>query len=394
MLRWVPFISVLCFVVVHCAAHASVRIEAVVDDRVLTSLDIEARERANGFFHKTSYAEGNRDEVLQSLIDEVVLELEAKDLGIPVEQEEIDQEVSKLFSVLGVCSGQNLDSCAGANNLDRESLLSHVRSRIIWNKILSARVAPFLAITEDEVAHYVAETRSNGLETVLDLEQVFVPFRAGAVLDSVSSELHKGVDLNKIAERYREHGVYVDRTVGAAIGGFVADVKAGLLRAEVGSVVGPVRIERGFMLMKVLGKVRVRKGFVNSIASLKQLSVPLSEADSTVNFLKARGATCATFEEVVKNAGFQPAGLVVRVRDLSSRLQLMLESAKSDEILRSDNGESGKVDFIMLCGITDGGEPSMEDVAKIRHAAYTEKLVTASNRLIETMRKRHFIRKL
>ena len=47
---------------------------------------------------------------------------------------------------------------------------------------------PFLGVSEDEVMRRAEEAVSSGLETVLDLEQVFVPFKSGSVLDSVHSE--------------------------------------------------------------------------------------------------------------------------------------------------------------------------------------------------------------
>ncbi|KJV64685.1 surA N-terminal domain protein [Anaplasma phagocytophilum str. ApMUC09] len=392
MSRWFPWLCFLCLVIPCGKGCASVKIEAVVDDKVLTSLDVDRREHANGFFYKTAYAEGNRREVLGLLIDEVILELEAKQLGITVEKQEVAQEVERLFSVLGVCSGLSLDECAAGNGLDAASIESHVRSRVIWSKILSTRVAPFLSVADDEVSQYVAEAKSDALETVLDLEQVFVPFRAGAVLDSVASELHKGVELTKIAERYREHGVYVDRTMGASAVGFVHDVKVSLLRAKEGSIIGPVRIDKGHLLLKLLSKVRVKKRFMNSVVSMKQLSVPVKEAGSILDDLRVRGVGCSSFADVVKTLGFEPGDVVVRVRDLSSKLQLMLEGAKPDQVLRSDSGDS-RVDLIMLCGISEGGELTADEIARIKHAAYTNKLVVASTRLMENMRKRHFIKR-
>ncbi|MFV9839017.1 MAG: SurA N-terminal domain-containing protein [Aaplasma endosymbiont of Hyalomma asiaticum] len=392
MSRWFLWLCALCFVVPSVHACASVKIEAVVDDRVLTSLDVERRVEANGFFYKTSHAWGNKDEVLQSLVDEMLLELEAKELGMSIEANEVSQEVERLFSVLGVCREQSVEECASSNNLDSATVRAHVRSRVIWGKMLAQRIMPFLGVSEDEVMRRAEEAVSSGLETVLDLEQVFVPFKSGSVLDSVHSEFLKGVELNKIAERYREHGVYVDKTVGAAVSGFVPDVKARLLRSDVGSIIGPVKIDRGYLLLKLLGKVRVSRGFMNSTVSLKQLSVPVESVDAVYNDLKDKSSDCGTFVEAMRGAGFQPADLVVKVKDLSSKLQYMLENAILGEVLRSD--DVGKVDFVVLCGITKESEPAQDDMMRIRHAVYTDKLIFASNRLMEEIRKRHFIKRL
>lgn len=391
MLRWFLWLCALGIVVPFWRVDASVKIEAIVDDRVLTSLDIERREKANAFFYKTSHAWGNRGEILQSLIDETVLELEAKEQGVSVEAQEMSQEFARLFSVLGVCRDKSAEECASENYLDVSTIGSHVRSRIIWGKILSNRVMPFLGVTEDEVSHHAVEAMSSGLETVIDLEQVFVPFKSGSVLDSVYSELLKGVELNKIAERYREHGVYVDKTVGAAVRGFVPDVKTKLLRSDVGSTIGPVKIDRGYLLLKLLGKVRVSRGFMNSVVSLKQLSVPLEGVDAVYDNLKDNGTNCGTFAEKVKSSGLEPTDLVVKVKDLSSKLQYMLENASLGEVLRSD--DVGKVDFVVLCDISKGEGPAPEDMAKIRHAVYTDKLISASGKLMEELRRRHFIKK-
>ena len=376
------------------AVEPHVKIEAIVDDKVLTSFDIDRRIAVNAFFYKTLYSgdADSRNGVLQSLIDEVVLELEAKDTEIPVSQQELDAEIEKMFAVLGVCEGLTLDKCAEENNWDRNSVISNVRSRVIWNKMLSARVVPFLAIADSEIRDYVAESESGGLETVLDLEQVFIPFKSGAVLDPILSELKKGVAIEKIASRYREHGVYVDKTVGASANGFMfSDVRSMLAKARVGDTVGPIKLDRGYLFVKLLGKVKVSRGFMNSVVDIKQLSLTVEEVGNVVNDLNVRGTGCDTFDVTIENIGFQVANLNVRVRDLSSSLQHMLQNAKFGEVLRSDNDD--KVNLVMLCGISKGEGLSDEDVLKIRHNAYTEKFVVASNMLMDSIRKRHFIKK-
>ncbi|WP_237742472.1 hypothetical protein [Anaplasma phagocytophilum] len=50
MSRWFPWLCFLCLVIPCGKGCASVKIEAVVDDKVLTSLDVDRREHANGFF--------------------------------------------------------------------------------------------------------------------------------------------------------------------------------------------------------------------------------------------------------------------------------------------------------------------------------------------------------
>lgn len=397
MFRWFPGLCFfLCLFFPGRALPVAVRAEAIVDDKVITSLDVDRRGKANYFFYRTSYAEGNRGEVLQSLIDEAILEFEAKERGISVEPEELEQETERLFTVLGVCSGQTLEVCVTENGLNLESIQAHLRSRVIWSKILAVRVMPFISVTNHEVDNFIAETKSDSLETVLDMEQVFVPLRAGSVLDLVVGELHKGVSLDKIAERYREHGVYVDHTVGASLAMFSQDIKRVLLQAVVGEVVGPIKIDRGYLLLKLFSKVRVRKGFMSSVASIKQLSVPEKEASGVAAVMDGvKGEGCLSFEDIAKRVGFEAVDLEVRVKDLSSKLQSMLENAKFGEVMRSDSSDgTGKVSFVVLCGLKDAGEMRPEEVARIRQMVYTDKIVGASSRLMKTIKARHFIKQL
>ncbi|MCU7611267.1 peptidylprolyl isomerase [Anaplasma capra] len=370
---------------------SSVRIKAVVDGKAITSLDVSKRVRANMFFYKTVHAGGGQSEVLQSLVDESMLELEAKELGISVESHEFDAEAGRMFAVLGVCDGLNVVECTTRNGLDYQSVEGHVKSRVIWNKMLASMVAPFLAVSDGDVENYVAEARSSCLETVLDMEQVFVPFRAGNVLDSVLSELNKGVALDKIATRYREHAVYVDHAVGVTASAFLPDVRVSLMKAKIGQVIGPIRVDRGYLVFKLLSKVRVGKGFLNSSANIKRASIAAGDQENIMKVMKARDANCGNFDGIAKDMGLDVTSLDVRVGDLASKLQSMLSSARLEEILSSAAGENGeKVDLIMLCGVSQGGELTAEEVHKIRQMVYTEKLVSASDRLMERMRGRHF----
>ncbi|MGN7678467.1 MAG: hypothetical protein ACTJLL_01750 [Anaplasma sp.] len=369
--------------------------EAVVDGKVITSLDVSKRLVANTFFYKTTHAGSSKGEVLQSLIDESVLELEAAELGLSVDKQELEAEASRLFSVLGVCGGLSIEECASQNELDTQSVEAHIRSRVIWGKMLSARVVPFLAVSDSDVADYIAETKSDSLETVLDLEQVFVPFKAGHVLDAVLSEINKGVELEKISARYREHAIYADHTVGAVASAFVADVRTALMKAKVGEVVGPIKIDRGYLVLKLLGKVKVGKRFLNSLASLKRLSVAQADAENVMRDIKVRGATCDTLESIVKSIGLEAASLEVRVGDLASKLQSVLKDAKPGEVLSSPAKDGdAMVDLIMLCGTTQRGqELTEEEVHRIKQAVYADKLVSASSKLMESIRGRHFTEK-
>ncbi|KAA8471977.1 SurA N-terminal domain-containing protein [Anaplasma marginale] len=400
MLRYLLCCCALCVILAshHCCA-SSVRIKAVVDGKAITSLDVSRRTKANAFFYKTAHAGSDQGEVLQSLVDESVLELEAKELGISVGKRELEAEASKMFSVLGVCDGLSVGECVAQNGLDYKSVEDHLRSRVIWSKILATRVAPFLAVSDSDVENYVDEAKSAGLETVLDLEQVFVPFKAGNVLDSVLSELNKGVALDKIASRYREHAVYADRAVGVTASAFLPDVKISLVKAKVGQVIGPIRIDRGYLVLKLLNKVKVSKGFLNSSASIKRVSVARSDHENVLRVMKGRGANCDTFDGIAKNMGLDATSLDVRVGDLASKLQFMLSNAELGEVLSSaaaaggDSSEGEKVDLIVLCGVSQGGSPTAEEVYKIKQAVYTEKLVSASGRLMESIRGRHFTKK-
>ncbi|ACZ48764.1 hypothetical protein ACIS_00053 [Anaplasma centrale str. Israel] len=402
MLRYLVYCCTLCVVLVsHNCYASSVRIKAVVDGKAITSLDVSRRAQANAFFYKTAHAGSDRNEVLQSLVDESMLELEAKELGMSVSKHELEAEAGKLFSVLGVCDELDIGECAAQNGLDYKSVENHLRSRVIWSKMLAARVAPFLAVSDSDVENYVDEAKSAGLETVLDMEQVFVPFKAGRVLDSVLSELNKGVALDKIAARYREHAVYADRAVGVTASAFLPDVKASLVRAKVGQVIGPVRIDRGYLVLKLLSKVKVGKGFLNSSASIKRTSVTKGDHENVLRVMKGRGANCDNFDSIAKNMGLEVTGLDVRIGDLASKLQFMLSNATPGEVLSSTSdssnggseGEKEKVDLIVLCGISRSGGPTAEEVYKIKRAVYTEKLVSASGRLMESIRNRHFTKR-
>ncbi|ASI47934.1 hypothetical protein AOV_03975 [Anaplasma ovis str. Haibei] len=400
MLRYLACCCALCVVLAsHCCSASSVRIKAVVDGKAITSLDVSRRTKANAFFYRTAHAGSDQAEVLQSLVDESVLELEAKELGISVGKHELEAEASKMFSVLGVCDGLSIGECVVQNGLDHKSVEDHLRSRVVWSKILATRVAPFLAVSDSDVENYVDEARSTGLETVLDMEQVFVPFKAGSVLDSVLSELNKGVALDKIAARYREHAVYADHAVGVTASAFLPDVKVSLVRANVGQVIGPIRIDRGYLVLKLLNKVKVSKGFLNSSASIKRVSVASSDHENVLRVMKGRGANCESFDGIAKNMGLDATSLDVRIGDLASKLQFMLSNAELGEVLSTtaagegSGAEGGKIDLIVLCSISRGGDPTAEEVYKIKQAVYTEKLVSASGRLMDSIRSRHFTRK-
>lgn len=206
-----------------------------------------------------------RKQVLNQMIDETLIEQEARKLKLGVADDEIDKA---------------LDQVMHRNNLTREQLesaLRHegksipayreqiLRPQLLRLKVLNVQVRARVSVQEDEIkALYQQNLRSLGVETRVHARHIFISLvNAGevqreqqeALVRELMRNLRQGADFAALAREYSEDSV--TRESGGDLGFFgrgtlPSNVEDEVFGMKAGEVRGPIRSERGLHIIQLV----------------------------------------------------------------------------------------------------------------------------------------------
>src|SRR3990172_1567272 len=129
------------------------KVAAVVNEDVITLSELkETASTTNQNPEDTQV----QSQILELMIEERLLQQEAKKLGIQVTEKEIDaavEEVKRRYNL----TDEQMDEALKKQNLTPESFREQWRRQLLHNKLIGTQVQGQIAITEDEIKEYYEE---------------------------------------------------------------------------------------------------------------------------------------------------------------------------------------------------------------------------------------------
>jgi peptidyl-prolyl cis-trans isomerase SurA len=246
------------------AAQDTLRIVALVNDDVITAIDLAIRTEmviAQSRVQDTPETrERLRPQVLRALIDDRLRQQAADNEGISVPQDSIDNRMNQLAQN----NNLSLDEFREAlrqNNLDPNWLEEQIRTEIAWGMLVNRKFRPNVVITDADIDAAERRLREDAGKTEYRLAEIFLsvddPNDTETVRESADrlmEQLKKGVDFAEIARQFSQAAT-------AGNGGLLGWVAPGDLAPEIATAVqslqpetiaGPIRSEGGFHILKLL----------------------------------------------------------------------------------------------------------------------------------------------
>jgi peptidyl-prolyl cis-trans isomerase SurA len=203
------------------------------------------------------------DQVLERLISERAQIQLAKDSGIRVDNQAIDNALQNIARQNQLTLDQ-LRQRMRAEGLDINSLRNNLRDEILLQRIREREVEPRVRISESELEEFIREQSDSGGDVELNIAQILVSVPENATPDQLaplaakaqlaSERAKAGEDFATLA---RELSDSADRANGGQLGLRSADrIPTLFLDAtqslQVGGVAGPLRSGAGFHVLKVI----------------------------------------------------------------------------------------------------------------------------------------------
>ena len=205
-------------------------IVAVVNTEAVTAIEVAQRvERAQGEAKRNNSslpdAEGLRQQVLDTLIDERVQITYARESGAKVDETEVDRAIANIASQNQISMVQLRDRLR-SEGLDFGRFRSTLRDQLMVERVREREVLARICITDADIDRVLDERRGkSATANQINLAQILVTVPEGAAADVVaqrqqrieqaSARLKAGEDFSQVARDLSEDG---NRAVGGELG--------------------------------------------------------------------------------------------------------------------------------------------------------------------------------
>ncbi len=420
---WLRILAVLCLLVAAAAggrpalAQDELKIAAVVNDDVITQLDVVARLRAAMLSARLQDTPETRQQLLpsimRSLIDDHLKTQEARAQGVTVGDGEINNRIAGLAARNNMAR-EEFESYLASNGILVSALADQMRADIGWSRLVQRKLRATIRISDAEINEALARAKAGQGKPEYRISQIFQavdsPKDAPDVQQSVQrllDQLNGGADFASLAQEFSQ-----DTT--AANGGDIGwrrpdqvDPAIAALLAPLGSgddlrgkVLGPVQGTGGFYLIRIEdvrtgSEAAVAPGSVHMVrllwpltpnASAREVEAAQEQADA---FSKKEAHSCEEFERLSQDANparFQDMGRP-KVDDMPPEIRDMVITQPVGEPTGAIKGDGGVAIFV-VCDRGDTNEISRVALAD-RLAA--ERLETLARGYLSDLRRAAYI---
>lgn len=248
-----------------------IKIIAKINNQIITNIDLENRlnlamAMAN-IPNETEVRNRLKEQVLKIFIDEVLKIQEAQKFNILISSNDINNEINRLERRLDIDSN-TLISTLKKKNVPEITVYEQLRSQLLWNKLVSVRVANGINITDKQKNETFQNFIKNSGETEYNISEIFVSIANStnsSALEKVKSMHTKLNSSNFIsmAEQFSDGAININNwTRESMLNEKVID---SIKQIQVGEITQPVESNIGYHIYLLNDKRRTKKIIENQL---------------------------------------------------------------------------------------------------------------------------------
>ena len=391
-------------------AQDQLRIAAVVNDDIISELDVYMRLRMAMLSARLEDTEETRQrllpQVLRNLIDDRLKMQEAKRTGVHVNPADVERRLDRLAERNNMTRA-DLETFLRSNGVLVDAVADQITTELSWARLVQRTLRPRIVITDQEINDETARIHATQGETEYKMYQIFVavdaPDQESAVRDSAErlvEQLRAGADFESLAQEFSQDE-------GALKGGNWGWMRLDQMEPAVakeiqlvpaGQLVGPVRGTGGYYIA-IARETRVSgSGDTTGAGSvtMKQIfwSLPQNAADSEVNraisqanTIAARIENCGQMGEVANDAtpGIYRELGSVPVNDLPQQVQTVAINQPVDVPSRPIRTDQG-IGLYMICA-RQGSDDDSQSRTAIADRLGAQRLETLARGYLSDLRR-------
>jgi len=271
-------LAAVCFVLILAggawAQQGGLRVAAVVNEDVVTMLDLEQRIKLALLSSSLPDTPDVRNrvagQVLRRLIDEHLQNQEAKRLKISIGKNEIANGVVTIERQNKMPVG-SFEPFLKKHGIDPETLHQQIRAEMLWIKVIRQELVPDVRIGEEEIDARLQALQSNlgkleylGGEIVLPVDSPSRDEEMRTLAMNLIEMMRKGTPFSAVARQFSASGASAGGDLGWVSEGMIDDeLMARLSHLEKGNITPPFRLADGYHILLLRDK-RIASQLVDS----------------------------------------------------------------------------------------------------------------------------------
>ena len=397
-------------------AQGGLRIAAIVNDEMISVLDVESRLTLSIYLSKLDNNLKTRSrlapQILRNIIDDRLKLQEIRRNKIKVSRAEVLEGLRQWERRAGLSKGAT-SSLTQRLGIDKAAIAERVEIGVGWRKLMQKLFLPTVSFSEQEIDDIVSEEISKRGQPEFLVSEIFLPLSRNSNMAEVRAlarrlieQMAGGAEFGAIAHNFSQ-------SASAAVGGNLGWIRQENLSAELsqaieqlhpGEVSQPIPTLDGFYILKVENKRSIEPLIKRSnrpeavVIHQVHLKLPPSPTpDIKASFReKARGIgaqtrSCKDMEDQGKKHGSSLSGSPgkIEVDKLSPLIQKAISGLKKNQTSTPVEIADGFL-IIMVC---DRDEPQIKEFTKaelgekIRNQLGTERINLAARQYLRSLRR-------
>ena len=382
---------------------------AIVNGTIITQTDVDQRlalvVAANGGRLPEEERERLRLQVLRNLIDETLQIQEAAAQKIEVSKEEVEQTYLRVAANFKK-SPQEFSKFLRDQGSSDSSIKRQIEGENAWRRVLSRKVEPFVAVSDEEVNAIIARLNASKGANEYHVGEIFLsatPETSAAALANaqrIIDQIQKGASFPAYARQFSEAST-------AAVGGDLGWVRAEQLPDQLaaavptlgtGKISEPIAVPGGYSILLLIDKRQVLGVDPrDATLSLKQLTVAFppgtTQAQATPKveaFAKALQQLqgCGKANEIAASIGADVVNNdAMKIRDLPPQLQDLMLNLQVGQATPPFGSLTDGVRALVLCGRDDPQPATGPSFEQIQSQIEQERVNRRAQRYLRDLRR-------
>lgn len=281
----IMMILIFSFTNIALANHFS--IAALVNDQVISALDLEHRIKLALGTSNIPYNEETithfTPQILYQMIDDLLKIQEAERLGIEITEADFKDAITTIENNNHITPG-DLEKMVASLEVNQSTFQMQIKAEIAWLKIAKRVLMPNINISDDEIHEIIEKQKANIGKPEMLVSEIFLPVDDPGKEDEIFGNARKiigyvasGVDFSAMAKQFSQSPT-------AANGGNLGWVYEGQLEKELNDVIremtppsisSPIKTRYGYYILLLRDKkLASTPDETKAIYHLSQIFIP------------------------------------------------------------------------------------------------------------------------
>ena len=396
------------FIIFNSLHATKIEIVAKINNQIITNIDLEQRLNLaieiSNIPDEVKFRKQIRQQMLNLLVDENLKIQEAEKYGILISSTEVYSEIDRLEQRLKLPKDSLIKSFR-KKNIPEIVIYNQIRGQLLWNKIVSYRIANNISISSKQTEEALKNFIKNSGEVEYNISEIFISHTLNNTENSSEERINSiynkinSSNFTLLAQQFSDGALNINNWYRESA--LNPEVLQTIQNLQVESISKPIKTSSGVHIYLLNDKRKTKKIIENeTLYNLSQIFFKTTDSNKNkiqdvknkLKILREKIKSCPQLEEAIKSDENSSGGSlgVLSSESLDKRFLEVLENNLQVRQLSKAIITTEGIHSIMLCDSAktvnlDGIRKNIEQKLRI------EKINNAANLLLNSIRQRALI---